>query len=152
MSLQTEIKNEKALFAELIKKIKQSKTFKEIGRKESHRKYIFDTFVIDLELGGGDEHEVFSVMDKQGKMLFTRDCGVPDVEGDALKICEARWDLVQELYTALNKREEQESEKKEKAEALKRAAMRVKLTKVIRKKQEADAAKISKVLEQIKSL
>jgi len=151
MSLQTKIKNEKALFAELIKKIKQSKTFKETKNK-NHRKYIFDTFVIDLELGGGDEHEVFSVMDKQGKMLFTRDCGVPDVEGDALKICEARWDLVQELYTALNKRAEQESEKKEKAEALKRATMRVKLTKVIRKKQEADAAKISKALEQIKSL
>ena len=151
MSLQTEIKNEKDLFAELIKKIKQSKTFKETENK-SHRKYIFDTFVIDLELGGGDEHEVFSVMDKQGKMLLTRDCGVPDVEGDALKICEARWGLVQELYTALNKREEQESEKKEKAEALKKAAMRVKLTKVIRKKQEADAAKVSKALEQIKSL
>ena len=150
MSLQTEIENEKALFAELIKKIKQSKTFEET-RSKGHTKYTFDTFVIDLEIGDVG-HKVFSVMDKQGKMLFPRDCGVLDVEGDARKICEARRGFARELYAALNKRHAQEREEKEKAEALRKAAMRVELTKVIREKQEADAAKVLKVLEQIKSL
>ncbi|MBO7042596.1 MAG: hypothetical protein J6W08_01880 [Alphaproteobacteria bacterium] len=151
MTVQTEIKNEKLLFATLIKKIQQSKTLKKIETK-SHRKYTFDTFVVDIELGGNDEHQVFSVLDKQGKTLLVRDCGVPDVEGDALKICEARWNLLEDLWTALNKREEQEMAKEAKTAALKEAQNRVKLTKAIRAKQVADAAKAQQTIDKLQRL
>ena len=151
MTVQTEIKNEKLLFATLIKKIQQSKTLKKIETK-SHRKYTFDTFVVDIELGGNDEHQVFSLLDKQGKTLLVRDCGVPDVEGDALKICEARWNLLEDLWTALNKREEQEMAKEAKTAALKEAQNRVKLTKAIRAKQVADAAKATQAIDKLQRL
>lgn len=151
MTVQTEIKNEKLLFATLIKKIQQSKTLNKIETK-SHRKYTFDTFVVDIELGGNDEHQVFSVLDKKGKTLLVRDCGVPDVEGDALKICEARWNLLEDLWTALNKREEQEMAKEAKTVALKEAQNRVKLTKAIRAKQVADAAKTQQTIDKLQRL
>ena len=151
MTVQTEIKNEKLLFATLIKKIQQSKTMKKIETKKQ-RKYLFGTFDVILELGGGEESVVFSVLDKQGKTLLVRDCGVPDVEGDALKICEARYDLVEDLWTALNKREEQEMAKEAKTAALKEAQNRVKLTKAIRAKQVADAAKATQTIDKLQRL
>lgn len=157
MSLQTEIKNEKALFAELIKKVKQSKTFKYVRRntKESTTEtFYLDKFYIIYNKEG------IIIKTNDGKVILNIKTYVPMdietdealVEGEALELCEVRQELDDQLKTVLDKRQEEEENKAYQLEKVKRAAARLKASKALRKKQEAEAPLILKALDKIKSL
>ena len=179
MSIQTEIKNEKALFSELIKKIKKSKTFK-VGTSSSKAKtYKFDTFDMTIYLDKitpfaevmekyldddgfyilGAELEFASkiiVHDQKGKSIMERDCRPLDVGGDALKIQKVRYQMVEKVLNTINGRIEKPKEEQKKLEEAKLAAKRLKTTKALteklRKEQLKTAAGIKNAVEAIKDL
>ena len=151
MSVQTEIKNEKELFEAIGAKIKRSKTLKHVETKE-YNVYQLDTFNILLEKGNSDDDFVFIVKDKQNKVIVKRNCGIPDVEGEALTLCKARFAMWEKLMGILNDRIQQEKDRQAAQEELKQAAARLKATKKLRQQQLAEAATAMEVLKKIKSL
>jgi len=151
MSVQTEIKQEKALFAELGKKVKQSKSIKREETKNPKTgdikiKYSMDKINILITKEG------FSVKNKQNKLIVKMDTVVPDVEGDALELCEARAAFYHDLLETLELRDNKEQEKLDRLEAVKKAAQRFKASKDLRKKQQAEAVMTLKALDTIRGL
>ena len=177
MSIQTEIKNEKALFTELIKKIKNSKTFEVAGvtDKSKAETYKFDTFDITMffdeiaqpnglreKYGDDDGFYIIGapldfvskiiVSNKKGKSIMERDCRPLDVEGDALAIQKVRYQMAKKIMNTIDERKEELEEKQKKLEEEKKRASILKASKVLRKKQQAEAVIAKKTLEAIKSL
>ena len=181
MSIQTEIKNEKALFSELIKKIKKSKTFKAQGvtDRSKAKAYNFDTFDIVVYLDKiklpdeviekyltddafyilGTSLEFASkiiVRGQKGKLIIEKDCRPLDVEGEALEIQKVRYQMAEKILNIIDDREEKLKEKlkeeQKRLEEAKAKGKRLSATKTLRKKQQAEAALTLKALEAIKSL
>lgn len=179
MSIQTEFKNEKAIFTELIKKIKKSKTLKVSSSSDKTKTYKFDTFDMTVYLDRiapfeevmekyldddafyilGTKLEFASkiiVHNQKGKLVVERDCRPLDVEGDALKIQKIRYQMGEKILKTIDGRIEKLKEAQKRLEEAKAKGKRLKLTKTLteklRKEQLKTAAEASKILKDIERL